>query len=126
MMKYECDARTTAWFKLQPKGHVTTLMKCERCGLMYKSSLGHERHNIDVVDETPKQKALSYEEVLHLKNEAIIISHIEKGTWEDRAQPVQSFMDMNHLPLESGVILDLDDLGKVWTACLKEEAHEVR
>lgn len=78
-MKYECDARTTAWFKLQPKGHVTTLMKCERCGLMYKSSLGHECPNIEVVDETPKPKALSYEEVLHLKNEAIIISTLKKA-----------------------------------------------
>lgn len=73
-----------------------------------------------------KQKALSFVEVLHLKNEAVTICHTEKGTWKDRARPVQSFMNMNHLPLESGVILDLDDFGKVWTAYLKEGEHEVR
>lgn len=65
-------------------------------------------------------KVLSLSEVLHLKNEPVIIWHRKKGRWEDHALPVQSFMDMNHLPLASGVKLDLDDFGIIWVAYQKE------
>ena len=65
------------------------------------------------------RKALTLPEVLQLNNEPVVIVHAEKGTWEDWALPVQSFMDMNHLPLKSGLILDLDDFGTAWMAYLK-------
>ena len=40
--KIELDATTKAWFEQQPKRTVTTLLKCEKCGLFYKPSLGHK------------------------------------------------------------------------------------
>lgn len=70
-------------------------------------------------------KALPFVEVLHLKNEPVTISHKEKGTWEGTALPVQSFMDMNSLPLQGGMYLDLDDYGKTWLAYRGRIAEEL-
>ena len=36
------DATTEAWFKNQPTWLVVSLLKCEKCGLFYKDSLGHK------------------------------------------------------------------------------------
>ena len=38
---HECDERTRAFFADKPSWYVTTLGQCEKCGLMYKPSLGH-------------------------------------------------------------------------------------
>ena len=42
MEKIKIDKATKKWFKSQPIGTVTTLAKCEKCGLFYKPSLGHK------------------------------------------------------------------------------------
>lgn len=69
-----------------------------------------------------KNTPLSLVDVLHLQNEPVTISHKEKGVWDDIALPVQSFMDINSLPLQSGIYLDLDDYGETWWAyCNKPE-----
>lgn len=36
-----CDPVTAAWCKEHPLVH-TTLVRCEKCGLFYKDSLGHK------------------------------------------------------------------------------------
>ena len=36
------DKETEKWFKRQPPDTQTTVRKCEKCGLFYKSSLGHK------------------------------------------------------------------------------------
>ena len=41
MEKVRFDKETEEWFKHRP-GMVTTLVKCEKCGLFYKASLGHK------------------------------------------------------------------------------------
>ena len=38
--KVEFDRATKGWFRHNP-GAQTTVMKCERCGLYFKPSLGH-------------------------------------------------------------------------------------
>lgn len=70
--------------------------------------------------DRPGLKELTFTEVLQLKEQEVIISHIEKGVWEDKVRPVASFMDMNHLPLASGSYLDLDDFGTGWIVYQKE------
>lgn len=41
------DLDTEKWFEAHP-GAQTTVMKCERCGLYYKPSLGHKPANCKV------------------------------------------------------------------------------
>lgn len=41
-VKVEYDAATKEWFKNQPKWKVTTVARCEKCGLCYKPELGHK------------------------------------------------------------------------------------
>lgn len=41
-LKVEYDAATKEWFKNQPKWKVTTVTRCEKCGLCYKPELGHK------------------------------------------------------------------------------------
>ena len=38
-MKY--DSKTEKWFKMHMNAQ-TTVIKCEKCGLFYKPSLGHK------------------------------------------------------------------------------------
>lgn len=40
--KVKLDAATKKWFENQPVWIVTTLSKCEKCGLYYKDALGHK------------------------------------------------------------------------------------
>lgn len=39
--KVKMDDATKEWFKYHP-GARTTVMKCEKCGLYFKPSLGHK------------------------------------------------------------------------------------
>lgn len=39
--KIECDKATNEWFEYHP-GARTTVARCEKCGLYFKPSLGHE------------------------------------------------------------------------------------
>lgn len=48
--KAECDATTQQWFKEHP-GAVTTCRQCERCGLWYKSGLGHKAKDCEKVNK---------------------------------------------------------------------------
>lgn len=41
-MKVEMDAATKNWFRNRPVWEVTTVQKCEKCGLFYKPELGHK------------------------------------------------------------------------------------
>ena len=52
--KRKLDAVTEAWFKKQPKWMVASLLKCEKCGLLYKDSLGHKCEAEVEVAECPK------------------------------------------------------------------------
>lgn len=36
------DAETRKWFRQHPRA-VTTVMRCEKCGLYFKPSLGHKQ-----------------------------------------------------------------------------------
>lgn len=40
--RVEMDAATKAWFENKPAWTVTTVQKCEKCGLYYKPDLGHK------------------------------------------------------------------------------------
>ena len=41
-VKVKMDAATKEWFKNRPAWEVTTVQKCEKCGLFYKPELGHK------------------------------------------------------------------------------------
>ena len=45
--RVELDSETKKWFSRNP-GAQTTVMKCERCGVYYKPSLGHATKNCKV------------------------------------------------------------------------------
>lgn len=37
----ECDKATNEWFEYHPGARIT-IVRCEKCGLYFKPSLGHE------------------------------------------------------------------------------------
>lgn len=43
--KHELDPETKEFFKNKPVWYVTTLVMCEKCGKMYKASIGHKSKN---------------------------------------------------------------------------------
>lgn len=48
--RVDCDPRTAAWID-QHVGVQTTMVKCKKCGLYYKASLGHKcKHDGGAVD----------------------------------------------------------------------------
>ena len=52
LLKYKIlyDNATKKWFR-NHIGHETTVCKCEKCGLFYKSNLGHKRKMERVKEE---------------------------------------------------------------------------
>ena len=46
-MKVKYDETTEKWFKQHPDV-VSTVMRCEKCGLFYKPSLGHKCRKRDI------------------------------------------------------------------------------
>ena len=52
------DKKTEKWFKNMPEGTQTTVMTCEKCGLSYKPSLGHNCK----FEKTPKSCPFCHED----------------------------------------------------------------